>query len=198
MTLIGIFIGVIGYAFFSGGGNTVGLQSAQTTVAGLLSLVRGQAAVTGRNAALFVNNNAANPDRYLRYLVPVIRNEADDGWDALDQGSLLPQGCYVVPFVTPSGSAVESGASWTNLNSSRLVTSETLPLVSSASEPWVGVEFTPRGTPNPSVGVGNRIVLANARPSPPDPLKWMNPRDVRGVVLTPYGIPRLVNDPSDF
>lgn len=200
MTLISLFAGVIGFAFFRGGGSTIGLQSAQSTVASLLTLVRGQGAVTGRNAALFVNVTAGNRERYLRFLVPAIRNEANTTWIPLNEGVFLPQGCFVVPSVAPTGTAIENSEDWSLINSTVLAGPVTIALNSLTSETWSGIVFTPRGTIVPTPSSGN-VVVANGRPNPPSatpPFVFVNPKNARGVALSSYGLTRLINDPAGF
>lgn len=182
----------------------MGLQASQSTVAGLITLVRGQAAVSGRNAALFVcSDSTSDPDRVLRYLVPVVRNPSGSSWTPLNDGVFLPPGCYVVPYETPTGTAIEDGVSWAGLNSSRLHLTETLAINSALSDEWIGVEFTSFGTPTPSVGsgIGTQIVLANGRRLPPGsdpPYQLLNPENVRGVLVSIYGNMILVDSKDAF
>lgn len=194
MTLIAIFAGVLGFAFMRGGGATVGLQGAQSSMQGLLTLVRGQAAVSGRNAGLFINVNTNNPDRYLRFVVPVVRNAADNGWLPLTNGTYLPSGVYIVPSLAPSGPAIEAATDWSGLNSTILAPATSFPLLSSASESWSSIVFTPRGTIVPTPSQGN-IVVAAGRPNAPGapvPFTFVNPESVRGIAISVYGLTRLI------
>ena len=107
-----------------------------------------------------------------------------------------------VPDDMSSDFVVEASADWSGLNSSRLATSESdLKLLSSYPEKWIGIEFTPRGTPTPAVSVGNQIVLASGRRNPSvdsSPVIYLNPDNVRGLIVSNYGLTRLVNDYEGF
>ena len=204
MTLIAVFAGVIGFAFMRGGGVTVGLQSAQSTLVGLLTLARGHAATSGREAGVFVATNVGDRESYLRYLVPAVDDGAG-GWKALTTGVYLSAGCYVFPYAVPTSSstpvAIESGTAvatkWGTLNSAAFgPTTLTAALNSSSATSWSRVIFTPRGTTS-----GGQIVLAEGRKNSPGDtvfFVFLNPDNVRGVALSGYGLVRVVNDYEGF
>lgn len=173
----------------------MGLQASQSTVVSMITLARGQAAVTGRNAAFLVNNNPTS-ERYRRYLIVIVQNESGN-WVALNEGVFLPPGCYVLPQTGPSVAATEPGSDWTGLDSSALRTSVSGVFVSGVSEDWEGVNITARGTTS---NTGD-IILANGRvdsPGSSPPFVFLNPDNVRGVNVLSYGTTRLINDRLGF
>jgi prepilin-type N-terminal cleavage/methylation domain-containing protein len=195
IAIIGIFAGLIGLAFRGGGDSTVGLQASQSTIVSMMTLARGQAAVSGRNAAFLVNNSPAS-ERYRRYVIVVVQNESGN-WVALNDGVFLPQGCYVVPQTEPSGAAIETGSNWTGLASNALQTSVSQAFVSATSENWEGVNITARGTTS---NTGD-IIVANGRvqaPGSSPPFVFLNPDNVRGVNVLSYGTTRLIDNRSGF
>jgi type II secretory pathway pseudopilin PulG len=205
MSLIALFAGVLGYAFMRGGNQTVGLQAAQSTVSGLLTLARSHAATTGRDTAVvvFVGSTSFQPERYLRYVVPVYLSDVGV-WESITPGSYLPQECYIVPPASPAidpAPAFEPSSGWTSLTSSALgfnLVNRSLNS-SDSSEDWRGIRFTPRGTTSDS----GKIVIAVGRPgSPADTstpkVTFVNPDNVRGVSVSVYGLARLVNENAGF
>lgn len=197
--IISIFVGVIGFGFLRGSGSaTVGLQSAQSTLVALLTQARSQAVITGRDAAVLVNNNSANATRYRRYISVVVR-DASNTWQPLDIGVYLPEGVYVVPRAVLGSSEVEGG-DWSALESSALRLDEAALAIEAAAgntEAWFGISFTARGTTG---GAGN-VVLATGRAQPvgtTPPILYTNPNAVRGVAVTAYGLTRMLNDARDF
>lgn len=204
ISIITIFAGVIGYGFLRGSGSaTVGLQASQSIVVGLLTQARSQAVLTGREAALLVNNNPNNPTRYRRFLCVVVRDAANN-WQAVDTGVYLPNGVYVVPRTALTTADVESG-DWSAVDSSALQLTEGALAIEAAvanTEPWIGIGFTPRGTTTSgSGGINGNVVLATGRAEPPGssrPFLYTNPNGVRGVAITVYGLTRMLNDARDF
>jgi hypothetical protein len=208
--LIVLFAGITGLAL-GGGASPVALHAAQSTLSSLLSAARAQAALTGRDAALLVNNNPGNtdlPNRYLRYCVVAVRNPTAPRWDPVGDGVYLAPGVYVLPATTPGGALCKANLDWTRpsggtLRSTAFSTSTVTQAVNSpVSESWAGVGFTPHGTIG-AQGLGGTgdIVLATADPQPPaanPPLQFNNPDHLCGVSLSNYGIATLIDDRSGF
>lgn len=195
MSLIALFVGVLGYAFLRGGTSTVGLQGAQSTISSLVTLVRGQAAISGQNAALFVHADSSNPNRYLRFVVPAVWNPGTSTWSPLTDGYYLPAGCYVVSAATPTN--IETGTDWEPVRSSVLRSPASFALLSSDPEVWSQIVFTPRGTVQPTPAQGN-IVIANGRPDASGGFTFINPQNVRAIAVSVYGLTRLINERSTF
>lgn len=210
--IIGVFIAVIGITFVGGGNQTVGLQSAQANIVSLLNLARAEAAITGRNAAVLINNEIGNPDRYLRFLVPVRRTDSGNSWEPISDGSYLARGCYVVPDPIPAN-LHDPSIEWENANSVLLTSNAlgdltpstaNLAVLSHNTENWIGIQFTPRGTT--SIGAspvpnGAKIVVATGQQQPPEsslPVELINPGSVRGLVITGSGLIRTVDSGDAF
>lgn len=113
MAVIAIFLGVLGMAL-SRGDSTVATQSAQRTIAGLVTGARAQAILKQAPVRLIVHNDpplASDPpevqqekkERYLRYIglvflhVDTTTNPPSASWKPVNEGVFLPQGVYVVP-----------------------------------------------------------------------------------------------------
>lgn len=199
--IITLFVGVIGFGFLRGSGNaTAGLQASQSIVVGLLTQARSQAILTGRDAALLVNDNPNNLTRYRRFLCVVVRDAANN-WQAVDAGVYLPPGVYVVPAAALTSGDVDQG-NWSALQSGALEVETSNPAIeSTSSESWLRVGFNSRGVLLGGVGSAGNIVLATGRSQAPGaspPFLYTNPNGVRGVAITVYGLTRMLNDARDF
>ena len=195
IAIIGIFVGAIGWGF-RGGGDSAGLNGSQATLASLVSLARGEAAVSGFNAGVVVCTDSRNAERYLRYIVPVRWNGSI--WEAISDGIHLPAGCYVIPESGPSSGTTEDGAIWTGLTSSALLDIPDQALNSSTVESWAGIFFTPQG--KLEIGCDGNVIVARGHrnSTPPPPFTWVEPSNVRGLTLTLYGQVRTVSSSSGF
>lgn len=202
--IISIFAGVVGFGILRNSGSaTVGLQAGQSILVGLLTQARSQAVLTGRDAALLVNDNPANATRYRRYLCVVVR-DASNVWQPVDTGVYLPTGVYVVPRVALTATDVDGG-DWSVVDSSALQLAESALAIeapAASTEAWIGIGFTARGTTTSgSGGINGNIVLATGRAQPAGasrPFLYTNPDGVRGVAITVYGLTRMLNDARDF
>lgn len=204
--IIALFVGIIGFGFLRGSANaTVGLQASQSILVGLLTQARSQAILTGQRAGLFIHfdlDAGDHPERYLRFLVPAVRNASDTDWVALDAGVTLPEGCVVIPRETPAASWIGEGTSvdWSNVRSTALDTATaTAAFESNSNQRWLLVSFTPRGTV--SAGSAGNIGVARSRielPGAATPFKFVAPRNVRGVALSSFGQARVLNSAGEF
>ena len=193
IAIIGIFVGAIGWGI-RGGGGAAGLSASQATIASLLSLARGEAAVSGFDAGVVVNTNESKPDRYLRYLVPVRRNGA--GWEAMSEGVYLPADCYVIPEAGPLPGTIETGAVWTGRQSTALLDIPNQALNSTTDDSWAGIFFTPQG--KVELGCDGNLIVARGRKNSDGSFVWVEPDNVRGLVMTMYGQVRTVNSSEGF
>ncbi|HTJ79745.1 MAG TPA: prepilin-type N-terminal cleavage/methylation domain-containing protein [Rariglobus sp.] len=200
--LVGVLVGVLG-----GGNSSTALQSAQGTMSSLLASARGQAALTGRDAAVAVNFNVNNSDRYLRYCVVIVK-DVNGNWVAANEGYYLPTGIYVVPPTSPTGNAVETGVSFGSIKSDGFdgtLTSQKFN--STASENWLvlginslGLRVDALNGTTPPTG-GTYVVLSVATVQPPGtnpPMKFSNAQNVRGFSISQYGVAGFINDASGF
>jgi len=204
--LVGVLVSVLG-----GGDSSTALQSSQSTVSSLLASARGQAALAGHDAAVAVNFNPNNPDRYLRYCVVIVR-DGNGNWITANDGYYLPTGIYVVPSTSPTGNAVEEGVSFGSIKSDGFDGTLTPQKFNSLiAENWLVLGINSLGlrvdatgqNDNTSLpdGRGTHIVLSVATVQPPGtnpPMKFSNAQNVRGFSVSLYGVAGLINDASGF
>lgn len=202
---------------FSDSGQSASLLSAQATLANLVTAARTKAPATGRKTRLLVNIDPAVPERYLRTLVLQLAREVGSSpanWDTL-QAVTLPAGVFVVPAQLTG--LVADPAAWKRVSDpdeylvSDLFTNQNLSHAlegDTAAQQWTGVAFTPNATLAPLVGGPPRVgvvVLALGQVRPPGsypegqpPVQLVNPEAVRGLVLSAYGVPALLNERRAF
>lgn len=201
----------------SGGGKAMALHSAQATVANLITAARTKAPATNRKVRLLLNVDPGEPERYLRYLALQLArqpgaNPAD--WDTV-QAVTLPPETYVVP-ATLAG-LVADATGWkrvsdaaADLVSDLFVNQELSQALEgdASAQTWTGVAFTPNHT-LAALGSGppprGTIVIAQGRLRAPGsyasgqpPVELVNPQNVRGLVLSAYGVPALLDDRGAF
>lgn len=203
LTVIGIVAlvaGVFGLAVRDGG-PTVALQSAQGTVASLVTAARGQAALSQNRTMLVVNADPAD-DRFLRDIFVAIESAPNSGqWQIAADGALLPTGICVVPGTGNLAGAVfaadgDTARVWPVGRHSSLEMMPAGSILSAAenqSGQYLGMTspFAAQGTP--VTGGGDKLVLAPVRRTPTGVI-FDHPELVRGVVLSAYGVAILVND----
>ena len=213
--IIALIAGGLGLALRDNGNATAGLQSAQSTLSSLFSSMRGQAALKGGTAALFVSNeySTSNKDRYLRYCVvattpdnPVLPGSV---WTAVNEGYYLPKGVYFLPPTVAllTGDAVEADVSFGALASNGFDRDALTVTLNSISESRLVLGINSLGqrvVVSGAMGGGNNgtnIVLSVANPQPPGatyPMKFSNASNVRGFSISQYGVGALINDASGF
>lgn len=205
MGVISIFVGVIGFRLLQGGSGSVGLQTSQSILVGLLTQARSQAILSGRKAGLLVHFDLRaghHPERYLRYVVAVARDADDSGWVPLDAGTLLPNGCVILPrdSLSPEWIGAGTPAQWSLVRSTALEAStEDSPIESTSDQQWLILSYTPRGTV--SDGSAANIGIASIRtenPGSSTPFKFVDPENVRGIALSSYGQLRVINSVEEF
>lgn len=193
-------------AGLSGGGKGMALQAAQTTVANLVTVARTRAVASGRSARLLFHADARSGPRYRRWIV--LQEETDAGDWATRDFSVLPEGVFVLPHrgQIPAG-LYASGVAWTDAAGEPLESSVLFaPPVSVAvegdgPEAWNALTFTAAGT----IAGSGHLVLAPGRQRPPGavpageaPVQLEQPEAVRGLALSAYGLPRMVNERAGF
>lgn len=208
------------FAGLQGTGRAAALQSAQATVANLVTAARLKAAASGRHCRVLVGHDPADTERYLRCLV--LQQARQPGanpaqWDSL-QTVFLPAGAYVVPSTlnAPTGLVAEP-ASWRRVSDpgadlvSGVFQNQTLIHAlegDATASRWTGVCFTPNGTLASLAGgppPRGLLVVAAGRPRAPggfasgeSPVQLTDPEAVRGLVLSAYGVPALLNEGNAF
>ncbi|MDI1250771.1 MAG: hypothetical protein PSV13_18050 [Lacunisphaera sp.] len=195
-----------------GGGKSAALQSAQAALANLITAARVKAMASGQPARVLVcidPNSAAQPGRYLRYVA--LQVQVAGTWQLVTE-AYLPDGIYVVPGnfnSIPAGLfPPNTSTPWTRSDGSALrstvlrsssITTETID--NAAAEQWVSFSLSAAGTTMQS---GDIILAAGRRRAPgsfaagESPVELLNPEQVRGVSLSKYGVPVLVNSRASF
>ncbi len=201
-----VAIAMVGVA--GGGRKTVALGTAQGTLANAVTLARTRAMASGSTVRLLVHNSPQSPlaqERYRRLIV--LASEAGGGWQALE-GFRLPDGVYLLPHRTrvPAG-MFAMATDWRTANNQQTLGSSALAGAAmefsydtEMVESWEWLAFTPRGTVN---GAGSLIVATGRErgrsvEAGSSPVELSEPGNVRGVMLSNYGVPRLLNDRSGF
>ncbi len=208
-----VVIGLIGaLAFFvagslGGSSKSAALQSAQATLANLVTVARTRAIASGKGTRLIINDNPANKPAYRRRLVLV--EESGAGWNVL-HAVMLPAGVYllsrdthVLPGAFPVATDWRTADGQKALGSSCLDTTWlSFAYESAVQENWEYAGFTPRGTMETNAGA---LILATGRnlsaaevSAGRSPVEMNVPGNVRGMQLSTYGVPRLVNDRTGF
>ncbi len=195
-----------------GGGQSAALQSAQAAMANMVIAARTKALASGKSSRVLIQVDAAStgqPLRYLRYVA--IQTQTASGWQTFTD-VFLPDGVYVVPgnfTVVPAGLfAASTSVPWTKADGSALrstalrssqITTETIN--SAGAEQWVSFTISP----NAGTAQAGDIILAVGRLRPPgsyqtgeSPVELINPENVRGLTLSSYGVPALINARTSF
>lgn len=195
-----------------GGGRSAALQSAQATLANMVTAARSEAMATGRSARVLVHIDPASPAqpaRFLRYLA--LQSQSATGWQTMTD-AYLPEGIYIVPgnFTSiPAGLfAANTSTPWTKVDGSALRSTalrsnqtgaETIN--SPGAEQWVRITISASGT----TAQGGDLIVASGRRRPPgsyqsgeSPVELDNPESVRGLTLSAYGVPALINSRASF
>ncbi len=204
--IAGLGMAIIGGA--GGGRRTVALQAAQATLANAVTAARTKAIASGRNVRLLVHDSAESPLAHARFRrMVVVAEDGAGGWRAADV-FVLPDGVYVLPHRTRARSGMfVVEAEWRTtdgeqtLGSSALSHAEmTFSHASDEVERWEWLAFTGRGTVD---GAGALVVAAGrwrgtASGATDSPIEFLEAGHVRGVMLSNYGVPRLLNERAAF
>jgi len=200
------FVGRLG-----GGSRAVALDSAQRILVDVLTFARTRAAAGGCRVRVLVNAEPGDIAQFRRTLV--VQQEASlesNLWSDPLLEVTLPDGVYLLPYRSriPPG-FIADPAAWTRFNSTELLDSsalsgapQSLAIGAGALESWDVVQFTPAGTL--SFGMGD-LVLASGNSRAPgvalageSQVQVTNPATVRGVSLSLYGLPVLIDDREGF
>lgn len=189
------------------------LQSGQATLSNLISAARTKAQSGGAGTRLLVHidPNSADTERFLRCIA--VQTQVAGVWQAEPAVEIyLPEGVYVVPgnFTSLPGGlfSTSTATPWTKsdgtpLRSTALRANQVVMVAfnNAAPEQWVGVGFAPAGTTAQS----GDIILASGHRRPPgtfargeSPVELENPETVRGLTLSTYGLPTMINDRASF
>jgi type II secretory pathway pseudopilin PulG len=203
--LIVLLVGGIGIAL-RGGDKSAALQSAQGSLASALSLARAQAALKGADAALAVNADSSDSERYLRYYVVVVKNSSVTPpiWEVTGDGEYLPAGVYFLPKPTPTGAALNGDVDFDGMESAGF-DGEVAQDISGLGSRWLMIGISSLGHRVNATGSGaaaaGSIMLSTGDVQPPDsspPFKYNNAFNVRGFFISQYGVGALINNRDEF
>ncbi|MDQ8204568.1 type II secretion system protein [Pelagicoccus sp. SDUM812003] len=159
------------------------LNKAARSMHAMIRVARTQAITNGVHSRLIINYDPSDRQSCLRQIGVVVEdpNAGKDRWRAVERGTMLPQGVFVVPW---SGDAVSFSEDWTsqerrswyridqNEAENSAVFKYDYPLKAAVPEgqgqDWIVYQFAPNGRVSPAQWGGgdhqpaNRIVLANA------------------------------------
>lgn len=225
LVVIAIIALVSGTLFMAlrGSDPVISLQSGQASVSTALTAARGNAALTQRDAILALAADPTDSDRYLHYLAIFVQDVDTNGnsvsgkWKQVGDGILLTGGAYIVPPdapIVPYAVLTGTSSDWDNLKSTAF---DTPPVVlQDFSGKTLGTyyvtafHFTPQGgTSTKSIkgGSDRKIVVAQGAPvsaglgSGGEALtgvQFTAASNVRGAVLSNYGVPTLIDDAEGF
>jgi prepilin-type N-terminal cleavage/methylation domain-containing protein len=197
---------------FGGGQRASALASAQVLLANLISGARTQALATGQSVRVYLNVESASteqPSRYLRYLAVQV---SDNGQWQTFSSIQLPENIYVVPGILsayPTGLFAPGEPDlWTRSDGSALRSTvfqePTLGLRaidSAVQERWMYFSIASAGTTSQA----GSLVLAFGRArrggtlsAGESPIELTDPASSRGLKLSQYGVPTLINDRTSF
>lgn len=195
-----------------GGSKSAALQSAQALLSNMVTAARTQAMASGQSSRVLVQvdaTSAVQPLRYLRYVT--VQTQAAGGWQTITE-AFLPDGVYVVPgnFTSiPAGLfAANTSTPWTKSDGSALRSTalRTNAITTEAingpdAEQWAGITISASAG---TVQSGD-LILAAGRLRPPGSyapgeslVELENPENVRGLTLSAYAVPALINARSSF
>jgi hypothetical protein len=195
------------------GGRSTALQSAQAVMANLISVARTKAMASGAPCRVLIHVDPARvsePLRYLRYVVVQLKSPGGD-WQTVTD-TYLPEGVYVIPGVfnpMPAGLfAASITVPWTKVDGTDLrstalrsnqITTETIN--GATAEQWVSLTLSANAG---TLQSGDIILTAGHRRPPGSyadgeaPIELENPGKVRGLTLSAYGVPALINARTSF
>ena len=206
--LIGALVAGIGLSM-RGGSPSSALRAGQSSVVGLLSSARGQAALNQSDAMIVVDVTNANNDDCLRSLQVVVRAGTGlDQWRAVGDPIVLPQGIYVIPPASPSIAGITlTGWSAARQSKGFQAAAGTLternyatdypyyPSGAFTGKTYLRFQtFTALGTTS---GEGT-ILLTSGNRTDASKISMINPEFIRGVYVSRYGVPTLINEAATF
>ena len=210
--IAGLAVFMIGRIAGAGSAESASLRSAQATLANLLTAARTRAMASGRDVRILLHitpTGSLAADRYLRYLVLQTYDGAN--WTTVSE-AFLPSGVYVVPRdPTAVTGLIPAVANWTRPSDGMTLRSTalranttsfpdaevTVAINSTNAETWAAIKFTPAGTTINS----SDMIVGSGRASPENassPVQFISPDAVRGVTISSYGVPALINGREGF
>lgn len=186
ISIIAILAGGVGLAL-KGGNPGAALRGGQSTLVSSLSAAKGQAALNQANSMIIVDADSAS-DTFLRSVRVVVEKTAGT-WTEVGTPVILPQGVYVVPPGSLGGVTLASSSA---SRASDFFVSGTPAITGVTGTFLQSNKFNSLGTL--SGGVGGRLLVAAGTITGPNAVTIDNSVAVRGLVLSKYGIPTLLNE----
>jgi prepilin-type N-terminal cleavage/methylation domain-containing protein len=209
--LISILAAGIGISMREGS-PTSALRAGQNSLVGLLSGARGQAALTQADAMIVVDVTP-NTEECMRSLQVVVRTgatAADDKWRPVGDPIMLPQGIYVVPPPNNDVNDIKLTGSWTtkrqsggfltatkgDLTERTPDATYTTPVTNAFSgRKYLRFQmFNSLGT----VSAAGTLLVSSGRRTSATEVALENPDFLRGIYLSRYGVPTLINETDSF
>ena len=157
------------------------LVAAQQTVSALLTFARVEAMASGQTTRVLV----------------ALDHPEDGRWHGVSRGVVLPRPALVVPATPPP---VVAGPGWSGAPVSSFAGEGLLTVESAAGSRSLRVgyvEFSPRGT----APVATLVIAPGDAPrmgTAFQPLRFWEPRDVRGIKVSQYGVQTLLDHAAAF
>ncbi|HYD83851.1 MAG TPA: prepilin-type N-terminal cleavage/methylation domain-containing protein [Opitutus sp.] len=195
-----------------GSGSKAGaLQSAQATMANLIMAARAKAMASGMRVRILVHADTRDVARFRRFIA--MQQETSylsNAWRPAYERVSLPEGICVLPRVTRVPSGFYAGnMAWTKTSVADPLHSSALDMavVSAAvdrddEEVWEVIQFTPFGTM--STNAGDVVLATVVRRAPgsfaegESPVRAEDVKRVRGMAISTYGVPMLLNGRAAF
>lgn len=184
------------------------LQAAQSSLSSFVTGTRAHAVSSGRGARLCLNVDPTAPDRFLRYWV--VQVKAGTIWQTTAD-SYMPANVYVVPgaFSALPAGLFSTASTWlksdnnTPLRSSALRDDKifTDTINETTAQKWVAIDLSATGGTAQSgdlILVTGIVRAAGSFASGDSPVELREASAARGLTLSSYGVPTLVNDVLSF
>lgn len=208
--LISVLAAGIGLSM-RGGNPTSALRASQSSLVGLLSGARGQAALTQSDAMIVVDVTSSGNDDFLRALQVVVRAGSGlDQWRPVGDPIVLPQGIYIVPPSSPALTGITL-TSWSATRRSKGFQATIADPLSERPYDAVNYPYQPTGafaghkylkfqtfTPLGSTSGEGTILVTSGRRTDATLITLDNPEFIRGVYVSRYGVPTVINEASTF
>lgn len=193
------------------GSKAAALQSAQATMANLVTAARTKAMASGVRVRILVHADTRDVRRFRRFIaLQQETNYLSNVWRPAYERLSLPEGICVLPRVTRVPSGLYSGnIVWTKASVAEPLHSSALDTVvvneavdRSEEEAWEVIQFTPFGTM--STHAGDVVLTTVTRRAPgsfaegESPVRAEDVEQVRGIAISTYGVPMLLNGRSAF
>ena len=175
----------------------------------------------GAARLLIYGDKSTDKDKnlYMRQMQVVVPDPANKGsWITAGSVRVFPQGIYVVhprpqanwdggklrtsKFYTMGGSSSKSDSK-SSSGSAQAADNPSTMKVNEVSARYFYIEFSSLGTVGSGEGAQPDVIVlsegvSDTRPSAAEPMLLTNPKNIRGINITEYGNPVLLNDVYDF